>query len=182
MNLQRLLHGKSLLLPDTACILVFKVISIHYIRKLSSSKGMPSNLGAQWIHRWWFYFFSLISDHCLQGWDQVSACIYIFFHLITAEKQQGFSHTLIKQVILLASHTLSLSPLAFKGRGVHQHGLQPEFWSSFEPVTCTLCLLICERLLVTPSSQDRLPPCPKGITSPQKIKTLWGKSLLLRHS
>lgn len=47
MNLQRLPHGKSSLLPDTACILVFKVISIQYIKKLSSSKGKPSNLGAQ---------------------------------------------------------------------------------------------------------------------------------------
>jgi len=38
MNLQRLLQGQSLLLLDTACILVIKVISIHHSKKRLSRK------------------------------------------------------------------------------------------------------------------------------------------------
>lgn len=162
MNLQRLLRGKCPLLPDTACVLVFKAVSIHYIKNLSSVKGKPSNLGAQGIQNrvTIFYFFSFSSQSVLPTGFSSVLCVHIysfFTHLITAENQQGFSHTLIKQLILLAVHTLSLYlPLLSRAGESHMGYSQNSRVPLSQPYS--LCLLTYERLLITPSSQDRLPP------------------------
>lgn len=80
MNLQRLLHGKCPLLPDTACVLVFKAVSIHYIKKLSSGKGKPANLGAQGIQNrvTIFYFFSFSSQAALPTGSKSVLCVHIY--------------------------------------------------------------------------------------------------------
>ena len=143
-------------------------------------KENPQNLGAQWIHNISdnFLFLQFLISDCVAYRVEIGslcACIYVFSsnHCWKTRLFTYFNETTHS---VGQPHTVSLSPLAFKGRGVHRHGLQPEYWSTFEPVACTLCLFICETLLVMPSSRDRLPPRPKGITSPQKSKPRGKKS------
>lgn len=183
MNLQRLLHAKTpLLLYIFLSLKWFQYTALKIIIEYRKALKPGGTVNSE--HQWQFCTFpvSHLRLCCLQGWDQASVCTYIFSSNHCWKPARLFTHFNETTQCVAGQQGISLSPLAFKGRGIHWHELQPEFQSTFEPVTCMLCFLIYERLPAMSSSQHRLPPCSKGMPSNSKPigKAHWGTAEYLR--